>query len=47
VDKKAYKAALDRIPAPSQKYDPWGDARSSEAPKTSTESNQGRLRETP
>jgi hypothetical protein len=47
VDEKAYKAALDRIPAPSQKYDPWGDARSSEAPKTSTESNQRRLRETP
>jgi hypothetical protein len=24
VDEKAYKSALDRIPTPSQKYDPWG-----------------------
>jgi len=24
VDEKAYKAALDRIPEPKQKYDPWG-----------------------
>jgi hypothetical protein len=29
VDEKAYKAALDRIPAPTEKYDPWGSARSS------------------
>ena len=27
VDEKAYKAALDRIPVPDQKYDPWGIAR--------------------
>lgn len=27
VDEKAYKAALDRIPEPKQKYDPWGGAR--------------------
>src|SRR5580700_4117649 len=26
IDEKAYKAALDRIPAPTKKYDPWGDA---------------------
>ena len=27
VDEKAYKAALDRIPAPATAYDPWGNAR--------------------
>jgi hypothetical protein len=27
VDEKAYKAALDRIPEPKEKYDPWGVAR--------------------
>jgi hypothetical protein len=30
VDEKAYKAALDRIPEPRAKYDPWGVARSAE-----------------
>lgn len=24
VDEKAYKAALERIPEPKKKYDPWG-----------------------
>jgi hypothetical protein len=24
VDDKAYKAAMDRIPEPKEKYDPWG-----------------------
>ena len=24
VDDKAYKAALERIPEPKEKYDPWG-----------------------
>jgi hypothetical protein len=27
VDDKAYKAALERIPEPKEKYDPWGVAR--------------------
>ena len=27
LDEKAYKAALDRIPEPKEKYDPWGVAR--------------------
>ena len=27
VDEKAYKAALDRVPEPKEKYDPWGGAR--------------------
>jgi hypothetical protein len=24
VDEKAYKAAMERIPTPKEKYDPWG-----------------------
>ena len=24
ADEKAYKAALERIPEPKEKYDPWG-----------------------
>jgi hypothetical protein len=35
VDEKAYKAALDRIPEPDKKYDPWGIARPAEPVKTS------------
>jgi len=34
VDEKAYKAALERIPEPKEKYDPWGVARPAEADKT-------------
>jgi hypothetical protein len=34
VDDKAYKAALDRIPEPKEKYDPWGGARPSEPKNT-------------
>jgi hypothetical protein len=30
VDDKAYKAALERIPEPKEKYDPWGIARPAE-----------------
>jgi hypothetical protein len=30
VDDKAYKAALERIPEPKEKYDPWGMARPAE-----------------
>jgi hypothetical protein len=33
VDEKAYKAALDRIPEPKEKYDPWGVARPAESAK--------------
>lgn len=33
VDEKAYKAALDRIPVPDRKYDPWGIARPPESAK--------------
>jgi hypothetical protein len=39
VDEKAYKAALDRIPDPDQKYDPWGIARPAEPAKTVKKSN--------
>jgi hypothetical protein len=31
IDEKAYKAALDRIPEPDKKYDPWGITRPSES----------------
>jgi hypothetical protein len=33
VDEKAYKAALERIPEPKEKYDPWGAARPTDAAK--------------
>jgi hypothetical protein len=33
VDDKAYKAALERIPDPKEKYDPWGVARPADAAK--------------
>ena len=33
VDDKAYKAALERIPEPKEKYDPWGVARPAEPDK--------------
>jgi hypothetical protein len=39
VDEKAYKAALDRIPTPDHKYDPWGIARSGEPAKTAKKPN--------
>jgi hypothetical protein len=38
VDEKAYKAALERIPTPDQKYDPWGIARPAEPAKTTRKS---------
>jgi hypothetical protein len=40
IDEKAYKAALERIPAPKQQYDPWGVARSSEPPKTAKKNQE-------
>ena len=39
VDEKAYKAALDRIPEPTRKYDPWGIARPAEPAKTPKKPN--------
>jgi hypothetical protein len=33
IDEKAYKAALERIPEPKEKYDPWGVARPAEPAK--------------
>jgi hypothetical protein len=33
VDEKAYKAALEKIPEPKEKYDPWSGARSTEPAK--------------
>ena len=40
VDEKAYKAALERIPAPDRKYDPWGVARPAEPSSTVKKSNE-------
>lgn len=31
ADEKAYNAALERIPDPKEKYDPWGVARPADA----------------
>ena len=39
VDEKAYKAALEKIPVPGEKYDPWGTARSAETPKSGRKAN--------
>jgi len=39
IDEKAYKAALDRIPVPDEKYDPWGGARASDPAKPSKKKN--------
>ncbi|WP_407169580.1 hypothetical protein [Bradyrhizobium sp. ORS 111] len=33
IDEKAYKAALDRIPEPKEKYDPWGITKPADASK--------------
>jgi hypothetical protein len=33
IDEKAYKAALQRIPEPKEKYDPWGQMRPTPAAK--------------
>ncbi len=33
IDEKAYKAALEKIPEPKEKYDPWGIARPSDPAK--------------
>lgn len=33
IDEKAYKAALERIPEPKEKYDPWGVARPTDSAK--------------
>jgi hypothetical protein len=33
VDEKAYKAALERIPEPKEKYDPWAVTKPADAGK--------------
>lgn len=33
VDEKAYKAALERIPEPKEKYDPWAVTKPAEPAK--------------
>jgi hypothetical protein len=39
VDEKAYKSALERIPAPDKQYDPWGITKPADGPKTTKKSN--------
>jgi hypothetical protein len=39
IDEKAYKAALERIPTPDKKYDPWGVARPAEPAGAAKKSN--------
>jgi hypothetical protein len=39
IDEKAYKAALERIPTPKNRYDPWGQMRPSEPAKTPNKPN--------
>lgn len=39
IDEKAYKAALDRIPVPDEKHDPWGAARATEPAKAPKKKN--------
>ena len=39
VDEKAYKAALEKIPTPTDKYDPWGNARPAEPAKSGKKPN--------
>ena len=38
IDEKAYKAALERIPEPKEKYDPWGIARPAEPARKNQQS---------
>jgi len=33
IDEKAYKAALEKIPEPKEKYDPWSGARPTQPDK--------------
>jgi hypothetical protein len=35
VDEQAYKAALEKIPEPKAKYDPWGMTRPADSDKKS------------
>jgi hypothetical protein len=35
VDEKAYKAALERIPEPKEKYDPWAVTKPADTAKKS------------
>jgi hypothetical protein len=39
VDEKAYKAALDKIPVSTEKYDPWGGARANDPAKPPKKNN--------
>jgi hypothetical protein len=40
VDERAYKAALDRIPTPDRKYDPWGIVRPAEQARNTKKTDE-------
>ena len=40
VSEKDYKAALEKIPTPTQKYDPWGGAHTTEAQKGAADTSK-------
>jgi hypothetical protein len=39
IDEKAYKAALEKIPTPTEKYDPWSGAHAAQPAKPGRTSN--------
>ena len=47
VSEKDYKAALEKIPTPTQKYDPWGGAHTNEAQKGGTDAAKSAKKSTP
>ena len=47
VSEKDYKAALEKIPTPTQKYDPWGGAHTNEAQKGATDTAQSAKKSNP
>jgi hypothetical protein len=47
VSEKDYKAALEKIPTPTQKYDPWGGAHTNEAQKDTTDTAKSARKSNP
>jgi hypothetical protein len=47
VSEKDYKAALEKIPTPTQKYDPWGGAHTNEAQKDATDTAKSARKSNP
>jgi hypothetical protein len=47
VSEKDYKAALEKIPTPTQKYDPWGVAHTNEPQKGGTDTARSAKKTSP